>query len=268
MCNFLSSFSVRRAVSERKFRPPNPTRFSLISHPFFVAISLNFDDITNIKVFQGPINFHDPNGGPVMRKLGFFLSFAVLILISVALVEGQQPGQRGGGFGGVASNPLTLLNNKDVKKELEITDEQSTKIPAEVMVAISKVLNEKQFKRFKQIQLQQRGNNAFSDETVQAELKITADQKTSIAGILEASTKELGELKGGGGKGGFGKGNAEKTEKIRTDAREKILAVLTKDQRKTWSEMTGAEFKMTTGFGGGTFNKKGTDPKKTTSFEE
>ncbi len=206
-----------------------------------------------------------------MRKFSFFLSFAVLILLSVALVEGQQPDtKKAGGFGGVANNPLTLLNNKDVKKELDITDDQAAKVPAEVMVAISKVLSEKQFKRFKQIQLQQRGNNAFSDATVQTQLTITPEQKTSIAEILEASTKELGELKGGKGGfgGGFGKGNAEKTEKIRSEAREKIMNVLTREQRKMWSEMTGAEFKMTSGFGGGNFNKKGTDPKKTTSAEQ
>jgi hypothetical protein len=211
-----------------------------------------------------------------MRKVSFFLSFAVLILASVALVEGQQPGQRGGGagFGGIATNPLTLLNNKDVKKELDMTDEQAAKVPEEVMVAISKVLNEKQFKRFKQIQLQQHGNNAFTEESVQTALKITADQKKSIAEILEGSTKELAELKGTGkgkgnfgGGGGFGKGNAEKTEKIRTEAREKIMNVLTREQRKMFSEMTGPELKINTGFGGGNFNKKGTDPKKDTSIE-
>ena len=37
--------------------------------------------------------------------------------------------------------------------------------------------------------------------------------------------------------------------------------VLTKDQRKTWRDMIGDEFKFTTGFGGGGFGK-GKDAKK------
>ena len=37
---------------------------------------------------------------------------------------------------------------------------------------------------------------------------------------------------------------------------EKIAHALTKDQRTTWREMTGDEFKFTTGFGGGGFGKK------------
>jgi hypothetical protein len=209
-----------------------------------------------------------------MRMFGFLASFGVLVLMTVALVEGQQPqpkkgGGGGGGFGGgnIANNPLALLNNKDVKKELDITDEQSAKVPAEVMVAISKVLNEKQFKRFKQIQLQQRGNNAFADADIQKQLNLNADQKKNIGEIVETSNKDLAELKGafggfGKGKGGAGGagGNAEKSNKIRTEATEKILNVLTADQKKTWNDMTGPELKITTGFGGGAgggFGKKG-----------
>jgi hypothetical protein len=215
-----------------------------------------------------------------MRKLGFVISGGAVLLMAVALVDGQQPQPKGGGFGGFGgfgtpapgASSLNLLNNKDVKKELDLTDEQLTKLPDEVLVAISKVLNEKQYKRFKQIELQQRGNRAFGDTKVQTALKINEEQKKNIASILEDANKELAEAApkfggfgGKGGGGGFGKGNAEKIEKINADAKDKILAVLTKQQRKEWREMVGEEFKMTTpafgGFGGG-FGKK--DAKKDT----
>ncbi len=203
-----------------------------------------------------------------MRKFSLFLVSATLILGSVALVEGQPGGQPrggfGGGFGGGRQSALTLLNNDQIKKELNITEEQMDKLPAEVLNAISKVLTEKQFNRLKQIELQQRGNNAFKDEKIQKALGLSSDQAKSIVSILDDSAKESAELfKGaakGGGKGGFG-GITEKMTKIRTEAKEKIYGVLSKDQRKTWREMVGEEFKMERPQFGG-FGKKKAEPKK------
>src|SRR5437763_549237 len=128
-----------------------------------------------------------------MRKFVLFLTCSFLIMGSVALVEGQ-PGGGKKAFGGGQQSPLTLLNRPEVKKELEITDEQSEKLPAEVMLAIGKVLNDKQMKRFKQIELQTRGNNAFTDKVVQKELKMSDEQTKSVASLIEDSNKEIAEL--------------------------------------------------------------------------
>ena len=213
-----------------------------------------------------------------MRKIGFLVTCSALLFLAVASVDGLQAQQKkggaggggfgGGGFGGgggPAQTALNLLNRAEVKKELELTDEQLEKLPAEVLLAISKVLNEKQNKRFKQIELQQRGNRAFSDKTVQETLKINEEQKKNIGSILEDATKERAEaLKGAfGGGGGFGKGGNEKITKIDADAKDKILTVLTKEQRKMWREMVGEELKLTPGFGGGFGGfGKGKDAKK------
>ena len=211
-----------------------------------------------------------------MRKFSAFLACGALLLMSVAWVDGQQEKKQpggGGGFGGgmfggfgQPTNPYTLFMNKDVKKELDISDEQTEKLPAEVLVAVSKVLNEKQFKRFKQINLQTQKNNAFKDPTVQKELNMTDEQKKNIMTILTDESKELAELMpkaGGGGKkgggGGFGKEGQEKRETITKEAKEKIYTVLTKDQRKTWRDMIGEEFKFTPAFGGGFGKKKDTE---------
>ncbi|MSQ94013.1 MAG: hypothetical protein EXR98_05590 [Gemmataceae bacterium] len=205
-----------------------------------------------------------------MRKFGFFCIGALLLLVSVVWVEGFSQDKKGtGGFGGFGGGGglqtgVNLLTRADVKKELEVTDEQLEKLPAEVMIAISKVLSDKQFKRFKQVDLQKQGNNAFKAAAVQKQLNVNEEQKKSIATILEDSAKETTELFKGGGKGGFGKGNTEKVEGIRKEAKEKIYNVLTKEQRKGWREMIGEEFKFEqTGFGGfgGFGTKKGTDKK-------
>ncbi len=206
-----------------------------------------------------------------MRRLAFFFSAGILIFAAAALVEGLQAQQKGGGGfggggGGGTTNPLSLLARGEVKKELDLTDEQYAKVTPEVMAALAKVLNEKQLTRLKQIQVQQMGNNAFKDDAIAKQLKLTDAQKTSINEVLEASAKESAELAkaafGKGKGGGFG-GNQEKATKIRTEAREKIVGTLTKAQKRTWTEMTGEEFKLTPAGGvGGFFNKGKTDPKK------
>jgi len=198
-----------------------------------------------------------------MRKLGWFIMCSIMILGSVTVVDGQfQPGGGFGGFGGGGQQtPLNVLNRADVKKELDITDEQLAKLPAEVLVAISKVLNDKQFSRFKQIELQNRKNNVFKDAAVQTALSMTAEQKKSIGSILDDEAKEIAELQPKFGKGGGGdfKGALEKQNNVRKESKEKIYTVLTKDQRKTFRELVGDEFKFTQGFGGGA---KKANPKK------
>jgi hypothetical protein len=212
-----------------------------------------------------------------MRKFSAFLACGALLLMSVAWVEGQQEKKQGGGgaggfggFGGGNQGPYALLMRGDVKKEIDVTDEQMEKLPDEVMVAISKVLSEKQFKRFRQLDLQKKQNAAFKEASVQKELKMTDEQKKNILTIITDETKEVAELTpkfgGGGGKGKGGgdfKGNMEKIETVHKDAKEKIYMVLTKDQRKTWRDMVGEEFKFTQGFGGGGGGfGKGKDAKK------
>ena len=129
-----------------------------------------------------------------MRRLAFFFSAGILIFAAAALVEGLQAQQKGGGGfggggGGGTTNPLSLLARGEVKKELDLTDEQYAKVTPEVMAALAKVLNEKQLTRLKQIQVQQMGNNAFKDDAIAKQLKLTDAQKTSINEVLEASAK-------------------------------------------------------------------------------
>jgi hypothetical protein len=198
-----------------------------------------------------------------MRKYGWLCVGAALLFASVAIVDSidgtEKKGKGGGGFGGFGGgfgqNPLSLLNNADVKKELDLTDEQATKANDEVMAAIGKALSEKQFKRFKQISLQQKGNNAFKDKAVQKELKLTADQVKSIDTAIEDGNKALADL-------GFG-GGAEKRAEVRKTTTDKIQGALTAQQKTAWTSMVGEEFKFQT-FGTGGFGKGKKDAKKDT----
>ena len=100
-----------------------------------------------------------------MRKMSVILGMFVIGL-SLAGIASGQVGLGGGGMaGGIGrQNPVQLLNNASVKKELDLSDEQLDKLSPEILKAIGKVLNETQMKRFSEIELQQRGNNAFKDE--------------------------------------------------------------------------------------------------------
>ena len=190
------------------------------------------------------------------------VALAVAFVV-VGLVGGQQFGGRGGfgGKGGGANqDAYTLLRNDQVKKELGVSEEQVEKIPAAVMKALGSVLDDKQMKRLRQIELQQRGTQAFLDASVQKDLKITPEQTGNIKTILDDSRKEQAEaFKEAQGGGGFG-AVQEKLAELRKETNEKVQAVLTSDQRKAYKQLLGEEFKMQfKGFGGQGKGKKKQD---------
>lgn len=208
-----------------------------------------------------------------MRKFGLFLvSATFLCFMSATWIHGQggEKKKTTGGFGnfgfGGQQTAVNLFSREDVKKELDITQEQVDMLPSEVLAAVGRVLNEKQFKRFKQLDMQKKGNDAFKDKTVQKQLKMTDEQIKSVTTALEESAKALGEIKGGGFGGGGGgtaaKEAQEKRDAIRKETKEKIQTALTKDQRASYRDLVGDEFKFQQpNFGG--FNPKGKDnPKK------
>src|SRR5262249_28377356 len=156
---------------------------------------------------------------------------------------------------------------ESVKKELDVSDEQMGKLPDAVLKALSGILNEKQLKRLKQIELQQRGASAMQEANVVDALKLTEEQQGDIKTILADSKKEMAELLKGGGGGDF-KGAQEKMENFRKETAEKVQGVLSADQKKAWKEMVGEPFKMERpafgGFGGfgNKKNKKTNDNNK------
>jgi hypothetical protein len=177
-----------------------------------------------------------------MRKFStLMVSFGVVVLGTTWALAQQPFGGRFGGGG--QSDPLALLRNEQVRKELDVTEEQVEQLPDAVMKALKGVLNEKQVARLKQIELQQRGSQAFRDKHVQQTLKMTDEQVTNINTILDDSRKEMAEMFKGG-RGGFNKETLEKVENMRKETTEKVQGVLSSDQRKAYKQMLGEEFKL------------------------
>ena len=199
-----------------------------------------------------------------MRAIGK----GMLLVAGGVLVAGWAIAQQPGGFGGFGrgqggqQDVLSILRNKAVKDALKISDEQLAKVPEAVLKALGDVLTKEQLARFKQIELQQRGPQAFRDPNVQTALKMTDEQKEGVSSVLSDSQAALQELfkEMTGGKGGFGGGQGmqEKMAAIRKDTADRVTSILTADQRKQWREMIGDELKLETPGFGGQFGKGGT----------
>jgi hypothetical protein len=185
--------------------------------------------------------------------------FKVLIVVVTAIVglnlattQAQLPLGLGA-MGGLLSkdarpDPLQLLHNASVKKELRLTEDQLNKVDAAVWEALGKVLTADQFRRLKEIDLQQRDYLAFGDVSVQERLKLTKDQKASIKTILSDADKEMNtfikELTSGAGGFAAIMGMRDKVTAIGKETKDRCTEVLTPEQRRTWIEMVGDDFKL------------------------
>jgi hypothetical protein len=189
-----------------------------------------------------------------MRTVGKLTLGLTVAILFVSLVGGQQPFPIGGFIpGGGGADPLALLRNESVKKELGLTEEQTAKIPDAVHKALAGVLDAKQLKRLREIELQQRGPSALADAKVQEELKLSESQAKSIKTIVEDSRKQREDIRKefkDDRKGAF-----EKFQTLQKETNEKLQEVLSAEQRRAWKQMLGDKCKLEFRFGGGEFKK-------------
>jgi Spy/CpxP family protein refolding chaperone len=207
----------------------------------------------------------------------------MLALGAVALMAAPAwaQGQGRGGFGGVGG--AMLLSNKGVQKELKVSDEQAKKLDtlatetreknrerfaglqdatpaerqskmreaqAELHKGLADVLKPEQVKRFRQIEVQVAGSNAFGQPRVQEALKLTDDQKSKIREINQETMEATRDAFQNAGDDRAAA--MEKVQGLRKEANTKAHALLTEDQKKEWKELTGEpfEFKPEPGQGG------------------
>jgi hypothetical protein len=182
------------------------------------------------------------------------VSLSVVALVALALTTSttlaQQRQRGGGGFGG----PGMYLAAKSVQEELKLSDDDAKKVaealrgidrqatPEERAEKTKKILadnlKEDQIKRLNQIMWQHGGlGTALRDGNVQTALKLDDKQKESIKTIQDDSRKKIQDL------GRPSADNRDKIAEIRKKETDDITAVLTDDQKKTWKDLQGAEFK-------------------------
>jgi len=199
-----------------------------------------------------------------------------LAVVGLVLTLAQGVVRAQGFFGGFRGNPLMLLGQESVQKELKLTDEQVKKadelrqktrekfqeifggdeaerpkkmqeLNEENRKAIAELLSPEQNTRLKQIIYQQRGGTALTDPEVAKALGLSDEQQEKIKTINQETGAAMREL--------FTPGQApdddtrKKMDELRKSSGEKLLALLSPEQKTKWTALQGEPFKGEIRFG-------------------
>jgi hypothetical protein len=140
-------------------------------------------------------------------------------------VQQPQPGQR---------RQLSEEERAQLREEAEARAKKEQE-------ELAKILKPEQLKRLKEIYIQQAGTQALNTPWVAEELGITADQRERMATARREAAESLREAFQGGGDR---EGARERLAELRRGSEEKLLAVLSADQKRKFEEMKGEPFEM------------------------
>jgi hypothetical protein len=98
------------------------------------------------------------------------------------------------------------------------------------------VLKPEQAKRLKEISLQRRGAQAYTDAEVAKALALSDTQKDRIQGICSGEEKKMKDI--------VAMREWKARQSLQKETNEKAAAVLTEAQKKTWGELTGKPFEF------------------------
>lgn len=211
-------------------------------------------------------------------RLTGLLRLAPLVLLGAAclhLASSAIALQRGRGFG-FGPNRAQLATLKEVQEELKLNDEQAQaareatnafnadlakltqsaagdlekvrlgmpELHAKATSAILKRLDSAQRKRLDEIFIQQNGVNSVFDSRVRKALKLTDEQMTKLTAARkvnrEAGLKAMREEP----PGETPEARTERFSTLWKESEERILKILTKEQRKQFAMMRGKEFEV------------------------
>ena len=202
------------------------------------------------------------------RKSTWLLSAVLAVVTAPALPAQVRPGL---GLGQDGRSPVLMLaNQKSVHEELKLSDDQIRKVaeigkamrlkaeditetvPKERMKKamelfkgaekdVFAMLRPEQAKRMRQIALQQqRLARAFENPDVAKVLQLSEDQTKKMREIRESAAKETTKLSEGAK-------SRDEVQKKRADlakaTEEKLLKVLTDEQRVRWTDLLGEPFR-------------------------
>jgi hypothetical protein len=105
--------------------------------------------------------------------------------------------------------------------------------------ALTEALQPEQAQRLRQLVLQQRGTRAFADPQVAEALGLTTQQKECVRAIQEEANQAMRAF---AHSGESHRARGKKFEEAWRSTRERLLAVLTTEQKAQWKVMTGEPF--------------------------
>jgi hypothetical protein len=150
-----------------------------------------------------------------------------------------------------SSTARTLVTSPAVQDDLELSPEQQKQVAAATDVAaiiagmdakVVAILSEPQRARLKQIELQQRGAAAFVQPEIAEQLNLTKDQVAGLRKLLEQyAVRERTAVSQATRGGPFGVGGQlrERNAALAKERDEKILELLTPEQRDAWAALRG-----------------------------
>ena len=117
---------------------------------------------------------------------------------------------------------------------------------AKANAKLGEILLPLQIERLEQISLQMRGASALADPKVAAKLSLTDDQKKKIEAAKTANMESMRAMFQGGNRDQNQDREAmrAKMQQQRKEAEEKVLGVLTADQKASFEKLKGAAFTM------------------------
>ncbi|RMG27085.1 MAG: hypothetical protein D6724_00465 [Armatimonadetes bacterium] len=188
-------------------------------------------------------------------------------------------GRQGGMMMGRMAGPMILMNPQ-VQAELKLTEDQVAKLREALRPAggpggpggaggrggfgggadpqareqmrleqekkIKEILSAEQYKRYQEISLQLEGPAALARKEIADKVGLSDSQREKIQAILEEQRATMRDMFQGGA-GGDRQAMMEEMQKLRKATDEKILGVLTAEQKKTWEGMLGKPFQLQRG---------------------
>jgi Spy/CpxP family protein refolding chaperone len=216
-----------------------------------------------------------------MRTLCKVVLAVGVVALVAHLASAQQPRGGRGGFGLAG-----LFQNKDVQKELNLTDDQiekakkvseevtakykeesdkirdlpreeqgakrmelGAKIREDELKGLADVLKPEQTKRLKQILLQQTAQFRGPGVFLTPEVEKALNLTDKQKEDLKTMSEDLGKQMREAFQGGFNEETRKKIAELRKEAMDNAMKVLDDKQKKEWEELTGKPFEFR--FGGG-----------------
>jgi RNA polymerase sigma factor (sigma-70 family) len=153
-------------------------------------------------------------------------------------------------------NPLAAFNDPAAAmKTMRDAPVKMQQLSKEVDEAIDRMLSAEQGRRLREVTLQLRGGHALNDADVVEALKLTKDQKAKLQEIQREAMREMQDVafqamgdavRGGFNPAAFQKNSgrvAEKMQELWKEQGDRMLEVLTSEQKDEWRKLTGEPFK-------------------------
>ncbi len=218
----------------------------------------------------------------MLRSRLFGVAFAAAVVVGFGvdrLIAADEPANsptrvRGRGFS-QGGGGLALLKLDVVAKDLALTDEEKESLKKlgdeatsqmkelrdslkdasredrrtkmadaekEIAKKVDAVLNDKQRARLQEIRLQIRGASALRDKEVADALKLSEDQTKKLTDLADARRSAVRDARSAGG--GDRAASREKISQITKESSEKMMDVLTTEQKDQFEKMKGAKIDL------------------------